>query len=181
MTLINKKLVKRDGSIHSVSPKDIMAATGLSQSAAATRLRQTDSYERAFRPRQQHGSRAYTLDCGRVATLFEIGEECGINRNTLYNRVHTKGWRNYDQITQQITKTAWVEEPTTIVAGIPMNPAYLDGCLKRVEQIQGFVSMVRCDREGKPLSDKESSALMRYRDAARAEWAKGKSVVKSRA
>ena len=180
MTLIKKKLVKRDGSIHSVSQKDIMAATGLSQSASSARLRQTDSYERAFRPRQQHGSREYTLDCGRVATLFEIGEECGVNRNTLYDRVHTKGWRNYDQITKLTTKAAWVEEPTTIVAGIPMNPAYLDGCLKRVEQIQGYIGMVRCDREGKPLSDKESSALMLYRDTARAEWAKGKSVVKSR-
>ena len=62
-----------------------------------------------------------------------------------------------------------------------MNPAYLDGCLKRVEQIQGYVGMVRCDREGKPLSDKEGSALMLYRAAARAEWVKEKSVVKSRA
>lgn len=163
------QLQKEDKSWVTVSLQDVMELTGLSESAAGSRLRASDSYAKVMRKRGQHGSRTYTLNCGREVTLNELLEESEVKRATLYSRVEKKGWRDYDKIVALPPVETWENTPTRIIAGIPLNPSYLDGITRRNSLGDG----VYCtDREGKIMSDKKRTALMKYREENYKIWLK---------
>jgi len=61
------------------------------------------------------------------------------------------------------------EEPK-IYWGIPMNPQYMDGKIRRGSK----KGVMECDRYGRPMSVKESNALEWWREDKRKQWLKEK-------
>ena len=154
-----------------VSTQDIIDAIGLSESAAQARLHKETDWHKVFKKKGQHGWRTYLLSDGNEYTIEQLQEISGINRNTLYNRLHNgKNSRNYEAIIKPIIKKVWEDKKETIIAGIVMDPSYLDGVTRRNEMVGVHVT----DRYGKAMPPVECSALMQYRDKLRKQWLKEK-------
>lgn len=160
----------KDGKTIIVTVKDLMNAVGLSESAARARLKQETDWHKAFKKRGQHGDRIYTLSDGNDYTINQLLEISGVNRNTLYARLHKRGQRDYAKVTKSTYKKPWVNTPQTVINGFVLDPEYLDGRLVPNEMV-GTTAM---DRHGNAMTDAERGALMRYREAQRAAWLKTK-------
>lgn len=121
--------------------------------------------------------KVWTLTSGREVTVKEVMDATGLSKPGAYKRlsfnkdddvVFAKAGHNMGK---KGVKIHWESEPVRVVMGIPINPEYLDG------QIKGHSSY---DRDGKPLSYPQRSALARYRREKREEWRNNNNNIKNR-
>ncbi len=116
---------------------------------------------------REYKSRKYKLSDGKTWTLKEIVELSGLGRETIYYRLQKSNNKEFifekphQHRLRDIKKRAehWVDKPTEVYFGIPMNPSYMDGLRDR-------------DRDGEPMSESEQANLMHYRDYNRKMWLK---------
>jgi hypothetical protein len=60
----------------------------------------------------------------------------------------------------------WVDKPTTIILGIPLDPSYMDGfSIKRGDEWD-----ITIDRDGNRMSYTQRNELSAYRDLNREQW-----------
>ena len=120
----------------------------------------------------------YTLSDGSVTDTDEVMERTGLSRAGACNRL--KQTKNIDKVfllsgDREVNpygkRYVWKSKPVTVVAGIPLNPEYLDG---------EVIGNDMYDRDGNLLSFKERSGLIRYRENMREEWRKNSKTIKNR-
>jgi len=169
MSLGPKKFYDKEGCVITLTWSDIQKLTGTSKSTAQKRYHDTDKYEIATRVKQQHGNAFYTLSDGKDYTVNDIAAMSDISRNTIYYRLKTEGIRDLEILVRtNVKKRPWIDdEEVIIVAGIPLNPPYLDGVNKRHTLGGGTFA---ADRHGKNLSPVEATRLMHYREQQRKMW-----------
>lgn len=128
---------------------------------------------------RKYKCREYTLDDGSVWTIPEIVSETNVDKNTIYWRLMKSDNKEYvfapvvdismrkpvgsDRTYAEERALSWVDKPTTVILGIPINPSYMDGLNGK-------------DREGNVMSQRERASLMYYREVNRANWLKDKAV-----
>ena len=120
----------------------------------------------------------HTLSDGSVTTTIEVMERTGLSRQGSIKRLQqtkdidlvflAKGDRRVNPYGKRYV---WKSKPVTVIAGIPLNPEYLDGLAKGNEVY---------DRDGNILNFKERSGLIRYREKMREEWRKSSKTIKNR-
>lgn len=120
----------------------------------------------------------YTLSDGSVTDTDEVTERTGLSRAGACNRL--KQTKDIDKVflpsgdrgvNPYGKRYVWKSKPVTVVAGIPLNPEYLDGKV---------IGNDMYDRDGNLLSFKERSGLIRYRENMREEWRKNSKTIKNR-
>ena len=120
----------------------------------------------------------YTLSDGSVTDTDEVMKRTGLSRVGAYNRL--KQTKDIDKVflpsgDRKVNpygkRYVWKSKPVTVIAGIPLNPEYLDGKV---------IGNDMYDRDGKLLSFKERSGLIRYRENMREEWRKNSKTIKDR-
>lgn len=122
-------------------------------------------------------NRYYRLTSGREVTVYDVMDATGLSKPGAYKRLALN--RDDDVVFAKAgynkgkkgVKIHWESEPVRVAMGIPINPEYLDG------QIKGQSSY---DRDGKPLTYPQRSALARYRREMREEWRKNNNNIKNR-
>ena len=120
----------------------------------------------------------HILSDGSVTTTNEVMERTGLSRQGSIKRLQqtkdidlvflAKGDRKVNPYGKGYV---WKSKPVTVIAGIPLNPEYLDGLAKGNDMY---------DRDGKLLNFKERSGLVRYREKMRQEWRDGSEIIKNR-
>jgi len=120
----------------------------------------------------------HILSDGSVTDTDELMKRTGLSRAGAYNRL--KQTKDIDKVflpsgDRKVNpygkRYVWKSKPVTVVAGIPLNPEYLDGKV---------IGNDMYDRDGKLLSFKERSGLIRYRENMREEWRKNSKTIKNR-
>ena len=120
----------------------------------------------------------HTLSDGSVTDTNEVMERTGLSRQGAIRRLQqtkdidivflTAGDRKVNPYGKGYV---WKSKPVTVIAGIPLNPEYLDGIAKGNDVY---------DRDGNILNFKERSGLVRYREKIRQEWRKSSDTIKNR-
>ena len=120
----------------------------------------------------------HTLSDGSVTTTNEVMERTGLSRQGSIKRLQqtkdidlvflAKGDRRVNPYGKRYV---WKSKPVTVIAGIPLNPEYLDG-----RTIGNDVY----DRDGNLLNFKERSGLVRYRENMREKWRNNSKTIKNR-
>ena len=120
----------------------------------------------------------HTLSDGSVTTTNEVMERTGLSRQGSIKRLQqtkdidlvflAKGDRKVNPYGKGYV---WKSKPVTVIAGIPLNPEYLDGIAKGNDVY---------DRDGNILNFKERSGLVRYREKMRQEWRDNSKTIKNR-
>ena len=120
----------------------------------------------------------HILSDGSVTDTDEVMKRTGLSRAGACNRL--KQTKNIDKVfltsgDRRVNpygkRYVWKSEPVTVVAGIPLNPEYLDGLT---------IGNDMYDRDGKLLSFKERSGLIRYREKLRQEWRDDSKTIRNR-
>lgn len=120
----------------------------------------------------------HILSDGSITDTDEVMERTGLSRAGACNRL--KQTKDIDKVflpsgDRKVNpygkRYVWKSKPVTVVAGIPLNPEYLDGKV---------IGNDMYDRDGKLLSFKERSGLIRYRENMREEWRKNSKTIKNR-
>jgi hypothetical protein len=120
----------------------------------------------------------HILSDGSITDTDEVMERTGLSRAGACNRL--KQTKDIDKVflpsgDRKVNpygkRYVWKSKPVTVVAGIPLNPEYLDGKV---------IGNDMYDRDGKLLSFKERSGLIRYRENMREEWRKNSKTIKDR-
>ena len=120
----------------------------------------------------------HILSDGSVTDTDEVMERTGLSRAGACNRL--KQTKDIDKVflpsgDRKVNpygkRYVWKSKPVTVVAGIPLNPEYLDGKV---------IGNDMYNRDGKLLSFKERSGLIRYRENMREEWRKNSKTIKNR-
>jgi len=120
----------------------------------------------------------HILSDGSVTDTDEVMKRTGLSRAGACNRL--KQTKDIDKVflpsgDRKVNpygkRYVWKSKPVTVVAGIPLNPEYLDGKV---------IGNDMYDRDGKLLSFKERSGLIRYRENMREEWRKNSKTIKNR-
>tara|TARA_R100001244_G_scaffold63917_1_gene52964 strand:+ start:613 stop:1023 length:411 start_codon:yes stop_codon:yes gene_type:complete len=120
----------------------------------------------------------HILSDGSVTTTNEVMERTGLSRQGSIKRLQqtkdidlvflAKGDRKVNPYGKRYM---WKSKPVTVIAGIPVNPEYLDGIAEGNEVY---------DRDGNVLNFKEKSGLIRYRERMRQEWRDGSKTIRNR-
>jgi hypothetical protein len=120
----------------------------------------------------------HILSDGSVTTTNEVMERTGLSRQGSIKRLQqtkdidlvflAKGDRRVNPYGKRYM---WKSKPVTVIAGIPVNPEYLDGIAEGNEVY---------DRDGNVLNFKEKSGLIRYRERMRQEWRDGSKTIRNR-
>ena len=120
----------------------------------------------------------HTLSDGSVTTTNEVMERTGLSRQGSIKRLQqtkdidlvflAKGDRRVNPYGKRYV---WKSKPVTVIAGIPLNPEYLDGKV---------IGNDMYDRDGNLLNFKERSGLVRYRENMREEWRNNSKTIKNR-
>jgi hypothetical protein len=120
----------------------------------------------------------YKLSDGSVTDTDEVQKRTGLSRTGVYFRLNQT--RDIDKVflpsgDRKVNpygkRYVWKSKPVTVIAGIPLNPEYLDGIAKGNEVY---------DRDGNVLNYKERSGLVRYREKMRQEWRDNSKVIKNK-
>ena len=120
----------------------------------------------------------HTLSDGSVTDTNEVMERTGLSRQGSIKRLQqtkdidlvflAKGDRRVNPYGKRYV---WKSKPVTVIAGIPLNPEYLDGKV---------IGNDMYDRDGNLLNFKERSGLVRYRENMREEWRNNSKTIKNR-
>ena len=120
----------------------------------------------------------HILSDGSITDTDEVMERTGLSRAGACNRL--KQTKDIDKVflpsgdrgvNPYGKRYVWKSKPVTVVAGIPLNPEYLDGKV---------IGNDMYDRDGNLLSFKERSGLIRYRENMREEWRNNSKTIKNR-
>jgi len=120
----------------------------------------------------------HILSDGSVTDTDEVMERTGLSRQGATKRLQQtkdidivflpsgdRGVNPYGK------RYVWKSKPVTVIAGIPLNPEYLDGKV---------IGNDMYDRDGNLLNFKERSGLVRYRENMREEWRNDSKTIKNR-
>jgi hypothetical protein len=156
-----------------VTASQLSELTGWKLDRCYKRLKKSNKWEdiiKEFRPR----TIIWKLDDGSTITAPDLAKKIDCSNSTAFLRLQKTSdparlFRPIETKQQRTdcwgARIVWEDKEVQVIMGIPVNPSYMDGTPN---------GCLHLDRDGKKMTFREISSLVRYRLGNREEWLEDK-------